>query len=120
MIKDYKQIDLPKVKLGDLGLHNATSFYVPKDPNEYPMARFGKGNSFSLFTDKPENCPKGYKIRDQYDTPQERLLEYAQELESEHSDLTNEKMSETDYPYPGRKRNARWYDEKLRRGLIRK
>ena len=125
MIKNYKTVSVPKVSLGNLGLNNATSFYVPKDPREYPIARFGRpikgGNTFSMYTDKPENCPEDMKILEQYDDPFERLAEYAKDLENEHSDLSDERMLELgENHYSGRKRNARWHDELLRRGLIRK
>jgi hypothetical protein len=121
MIKDFKTVDPPKVELGNLGLHNACSYYVPKDPKIYPVAWFarkhGNGTIHLCISDKPENCPRGYRIYEQFDTPMEKLLEYAQTIQEEHADLTDEQIN---YPasFIGRKRSARWEDERRRRGLI--
>lgn len=120
MIKNYKIVEIPKIELGNLKLHNACSYYVDKDTKNYPVARFGRktksGNTFNMFMDKPENCPKGMKIMEQYDTPAERLAIYAIELKNEHSILTDQQMSEPS-TFNGHKRSARWYDEQRRRQL---
>jgi len=123
MIKNFEKVELPKVELGNLGLHNCCSYYVAKDPNEYPMARFGRktsehGFSFHMFTDYPENCPDGSTIMEQYDTPLERLLDYAEEIRHEHKDLSDSKIDKP-APFIGMKRSARWDDERRRRGLIK-
>lgn len=121
MIKDYKVQEAPDVELGNLGLNNASWFYVVKDPRDYPLARFGRktktGESFSMSLDNPDECPRGYKIRDQYDDPYDMLRQYAQELKEEHADLTDERINQEPSFY-GRKRSARWNDERRRRGLI--
>lgn len=107
------------VTLGNLGLHNASSFYVNKDPKNYPMAWF-KDNSglCSCTPDKPEYCAADETIYMQYDTPLERLINYANSLQKEHCSLTDEQLDEHPHGhFSGRKRSARWYDERLRRGL---
>ena len=120
MIKDFKVSKSPEVSLGNLGLHNACSYYVPKDSKEYPKAFFGKktkkGFRFLINADKPEDCPKGWKIKDQWDTPMERLLDYAIDLKEEHNDLSDEQINHN-ASFIGRKRSARWEDERRRRGL---
>ena len=116
MIKNYKIVKVPKIELGNLGLHNACSYYVDKDIKNYPIARFGNGNTSYMFFDKPEHCPKGLKVKEQYDTPSEALVKYAIGLKDEHSNLTDKEMSE--YPdFIGHKRCARWEDEQRRRKL---
>ena len=42
MIKDFIKVELPKINLGNLGLHNACSYYVDKNPKNYPISWFGK------------------------------------------------------------------------------
>ena len=120
MIKDFIKVESPKIELGNLGLHNACSFYVPKDPKEYPKAFFGKktkkGFQLMIYADKPENCPKGWKIKEQWDYPTERLIDYALDLKEEHSDLNNEQINHN-ASFIERKRSARWEDERKRRGL---
>ena len=123
MIKNGKKVELPKVNLGNLGLHNACSHYVDKDPKNYPIAYFserskkGKLTLVNCFPEKPEECPKGYEVYEQYDTPTERLFDYARMLQEEHSDLTDEQINHP-ADFIGRKRSARWEDERRRRGLI--
>ena len=121
MIQKFQKVELPKVNLGNLGLHNACSYYVDKDSKNYPIAFFGKQNkegpTMTCFPEKPEECPKGYKVYEQFDTPLERLLDYARGLEEEHSDLTNEQINHP-ADFIGSKRCARWEDERRRRGLI--
>jgi len=118
MIKDYIEVKPQKINLGNLGLHNACSYYVDKDPKNYPIAWFGKKNEqeFMIFPDKPENCPKGYQIRKQFDNPTEALWDYAKGIEEEHKSLTDVQIN-TPANFRGRKRCARWEDEKRRRGL---
>ena len=121
MIKNYQKVELPKVNLGNLGLHNACSYYVPKDPKEYPKCFFGKklkkGERWIMQADKPENCLKGFQINEQWDNPYERLVDYAFDLQEEHKDLTDEQINHP-ADFIGRKRSAGWEDERRRRGLI--
>ena len=121
MIKNFLKVNPPDIPLGNLGLHNACSYYVSKDPKEYPLAHFAKklkkSTRHMIYADKPENCPRGYQIFEQYDNPMERLLEYAQQLYEEHKDLTDNQINHNANFY-GRKRSARWEDERRRRGLI--
>jgi hypothetical protein len=128
MIKDYKPVDPPKVDLGNLGLHNACGYYVPKDPKLYPTRRLGykdgKGEVCCCLLicgeeeykeTLEEDCR--YQIREQFDSPQEALLDYAENLREEHADLTNEQINKPAH-FNGLKRSARWEDERRRRGLI--
>lgn len=120
MIINGKVVKVISVELGNLGLHNASSFYVNKDPKNYPMAWFGKktkqGKSLNIYPEKPEDCPKGYYIDRQYDNPMERLLDYANSIKEEHKDLSDMQIK-ANPPFIGRKRCARWIDEQYRRGL---
>jgi len=123
MIKEGKQIvSLPEIELGNLGLHNACSYYVPKDPKEYPKAFFErktkKVTHCTIEADSPENCPRGYTIKEQWDTPYERLIDYACDIKEEHADLTDAQINKS-APFIGRKRSARWEDERKRRGLTK-
>jgi len=121
MILNFKKVEPPKVELGNLGLHNACSYYVPKDPKIYPLCWFVKRHkdgheTHMCMSGKPEDCPDGYEIYEQFDTPMERLLWYADWIKDDHKDLSNGNMQKH-APFIGRKRSARWEDERLRRRI---
>lgn len=120
MIKDFQKVELPVVELGNLTLENCSKYYVNPNPEDYPLAWFGKktkkGVSCYMFPEAPEKCPKDYKIRLQFDNPMEALLEHAEHIQKEHADLSDERMKERN-PFQGRKRTSRWEDEARRRGL---
>jgi len=120
MILNFKKTEQPQIDLGNLGLHNACSYYVPKDPKSYPFCYFARQNKKSIthimIPGNPEDCPDGYEIYEQFDTPMERLLWYADWIKDDHKDLPNEKMQKHS-PFIGRKRSARWEDERLRRRI---
>ncbi len=109
--------DHTTIELGNLGLHNACSYYVNKDPKQYPMAWFQNATGASSWSpDHPSNCAADETIRQQFDSPLEALLDYAKTIQGEHKRLTDEQMSKG-APFSGRKRCARWCDEQKRRGL---
>jgi len=133
MIVNGKKINVEKLKkkvpLGNLTLESCCPYYVDSDPNGYPVAWFGtikppskefpKGSrGFSLIPDRPENCPEGDYIDKQLDSVEEGLLYYAESIMKEHTNLSDEKIN-VNPPFIGRKRNARWNDERRRRGLIK-
>ena len=71
----------------------------------------------TMFAEHPKECPKGYTVKDQWDTPYERLVDYAMSLKEEHNDLLDRQINKP-APFIGKKRSARWEDERKRRGLI--
>lgn len=120
MIKDYKKIDPPDVELGNLTLENCSDIYVDANPDIYPVAWYGRingdGQTWHVFPGHPDDCPEGFKIRQQFDNPTEALLDYASSLKEEHEGIPDSRLK--DYaPFIGRKRSARWEDEAKRRGL---
>ena len=118
MIKNFEAVELPNVELGNLGLHNACSYYVDKDSRNYPKAIFGKpglNGGFLMQFDHVSNCPEDYEFVDRYETPMERLLDYAQSLKNEWADCDDVKLAS--FNFQGRKHTARQHDEMRRRGF---
>ena len=133
MIREGKKVELPKVELGNLGLHNASGYYVAKDPKIYPLVRiarkltkneppFKKGavihNVYMVSESDIIELEEGEFILDRYENPLERLREYAQSLKDEHADLTDKQMQDQSM-FIGHKRSARWEDERRRRKIIK-
>ena len=110
--------DHATIELGNLGLHNACSCYVDKDPKHYPMAWFKRGTTHNCYPQHPSTKDDDQTVDQQFDTPFEALLDYATGIRDEHKDLTDEKISKAP-SYNGLKRCARWCDEQKRRGLTK-
>jgi len=64
--------------------------------------------------------PKGYTERIEYATVEDHFADYLKWLEDDHKDIPDEKMKAHPYGiFIGNWRNARWFDEAQRRGLIK-
>jgi len=116
MIKNSKKVGLPNVELGNLTVQNASRHYIDSNLERYPLCIFARGTFQLCRAEHISEKPKGYRIHTQYDIPEERLLDYAKQLKEEHAGISDEIIRQ-DPGYNGRKRNARWFDERKRRGI---
>ena len=94
MIKNFKVVQPPMVELGNLTLKNACSYYIAKDAKSYPQSFFAerKADGTTLMYcdwDRPENCPEGAEIEQQFDHPIEALLDYARWIKSDQKAISD-------------------------------
>ena len=112
MIKEGKVVSAPTTPVGNLRL-------LPE--GEFPWAWFARQEGDELHIGgegRPEDCPQGNYVFEQYDTAEEERAATALMLHKEHKGISDEKMLE--HPnghFRGRGRNRRWQAEIQRRGL---
>ena len=99
---------------------NSSGFYPMK---EYPTYRYlsKRGNREHNRMDGGRIIPppKGYREVVEYQNEDEHFADYLRWNTEDHKNIPDQRLAE--YPYGvfiGNWRNARWYDEAKRRGLV--
>jgi len=123
MIKNFRKVKPPTVDLGNLNLKNCSNDGVVKDPDVYPRVYFARrispaGLKYWLGMWSPKDCPDEYEIETQYDTPEEVLLDYANDIKREFKDWSDEELKERRFIGTGKE--ARRKDELSRREIYNK
>lgn len=111
---------------GNLSIDNSEGwnrYYGRGGPRNYPAYKFVKKEDdgsklVSFLTGSIEICPLGFTPELIANTEDEDFEQYVKSLEEEFKDLADDKMQEAS-PFIGNKRNARWHDERRRRGIGR-
>ncbi len=119
MIKEGVAVEIPAVSLGRLAerLKNW-------DRSVYPVVIFAQRIDDHVRISSERHAhfdgtvPSGYYVYEQFDSPEEELADYADELRRDHEDVTDERFrAEPCGCFRGRGITRRWCDEFERRAL---
>ncbi len=97
------------------GFNRAKSYPTYKYPTNS-----GKGYKARCDMGRIVPTPKGHREVVEYHNEDEHFTDYLQWIKDEHKDIPNKRMREHPYGiFIGTWRNARWFDEAQRRGLVK-
>jgi len=93
---------------------------APDYPTYEYINRSGRGKRARCDRGRIVPTPKGFREIIEFHNEDEHFADYLGWIEDEHKDKPDSLMSESPYGiFIGTWRNARWYDEAQRRGLIK-